>query len=390
MPCDKHTCRESTPRTKLTSLLVHVMDAVLVSLGFNARLLEAATPLLGPGRIVARITNEDRLGYRLESARGELRGVLTGKARRAAAQGDALRPSVGDWVIVEDREGPKPGATPLRGDGLPILDVVPRISKLSRKAAGRDAVEQVVGANIDVAFLVTAIDGDLNPRRLERYRTVCEDGGVRPIVVLTKIDLVPDHAPAIALVEHAMPGVTYHLTSPTTGVGLEALDAELSPGLTIALLGSSGVGKSTIANRWLAEQQATGEVDDFGRGRHTTTARSIFRTRSGALLMDTPGMRELSLWEADEGLAATFADVEAVAARCKFSDCAHEGEPGCALDEALARGEVARDRVESWKKLRGEIADNERRRDARLGADDRKNVRTLQRALRARLRQKGR
>lgn len=369
------------------------MDAVLSSLGLDAQLLEAARPLLTEGRILARITNEDRLGYRLSSARGELRGVLIGKARRAAARGDALRPAVGDWVVVEDREGPKLGATPLRGDGLPILEVVPRRSKLSRKAAGREAVEQVVGANVDIAFLVTAVVGDLSARRLERYRTVCEEGSVRPIVVLTKIDLVDDTREAVALVEHAMPGVTYHLTSAVTGEGLDALDAHLSPGLTIALIGSSGVGKSTIANHWIRgteEEQVTAEVDDVGRGRHATTARSILRTRSGALLMDTPGMRELSLWEAEDGLAATFPDVEAFAAQCRFRDCLHEGEPGCAVDAALGRGDVARDRVESWKKLHHEIAANERSRDARLGAEDRKKGRILARAQRAHLRQKGR
>ncbi len=385
-----HVPREHAPNYPRCNPVNDVMDPVLASLGLDGALFEAAQPLLGDGRILARITNEDRLGFRLESARGELRGVLTGKGRRAAAQGEALRPAVGDWVVVEDREGPKPGATPLRGDGLAILDVVPRRSKLSRKAAGRDAVEQVVGANIDIAFLVTAVVGDLSARRLERYRTVCEEGSVRPIVVLTKIDLVADTSEAVALVEHAMPGVTYHLTSAVTGEGLDALDAHLTPGLTIALIGSSGVGKSTIANRWIEEEQVTAEVDDVGRGRHATTSRSIFRTRSGALLMDTPGMRELSLWEAEDGLAATFPDVEGFASQCRFRDCLHEGEPGCAVDEALARGDVARDRVESWKKLHDEIAANERSRDARLASDDRKKGRILSRAARAWLRQKGR
>lgn len=369
------------------------MDLVLAALGLDEELFERARALLGDGRVLARITNEDRLGYRLEATRGELRGVLTQKSRRAAAQGDALRPAVGDWVVVEDREGPKPGATPLRGDGLPILEVVPRRSKLARKAAGRDAVEQIVGANIDLAFLVTSVDGDLNPRRLERYRTVCEEGSVRPIVVLTKIDLMDspkDTKDAIAIVEHAMPGVAYHLTSTVSGVGLGDLDAHLKPGLTIALLGSSGVGKSTIANLWLDEAQPIGEVDDEGRGRHTTTARSIFRTRSGALLMDTPGMRELALWDAEQGLAATFADLEAVAAACRFRDCLHDGEPGCAIGEAVARGELATDRVESWKSLRAELAENERKRDARVASEVRKSQRGVQRALRARLRQKGR
>jgi ribosome biogenesis GTPase / thiamine phosphate phosphatase len=300
-------------------------------------------------RVRARITSEDRLGYRLESESGELRGILSGKTRRAAAHGDAVRPAVGDWVDV-DRDGK-------------IVEVVPRKSKLSRKAAGRDAVEQVVAANVDIAFIVTAIEGDLNARRLERYRALCEEGGVTPVIVLTKADLVPDRAPALAVVESAAPGVRVHVTSAVTGEGLEVLDAELRPGLTIALLGSSGVGKSTLVNRWIGETQATADVDDTGRGRHTTTSRALFPTRHGAFLIDTPGMRELGLWEGD--LASTFADVETFATQCRFRDCAHDREPGCALREAVESGALSHERVESWRKLRNEILEMERRRAAR-------------------------
>lgn len=304
-------------------------------------------------RVLARITNEDRLGYRLESEGRELRGILPGKTRRDAARGDAMRPTVGDYVHVDDADGK-------------ILEVVPRKSKLSRKAAGRDAVEQVVAANVDVAFIVTALapgsGGDLNARRLERYLAVCEEGDVEPVIVLTKADLVTDRGDARAIVE----GVTtarVHITSAVTGEGLDALDAELREGLTIALLGSSGVGKSTLANRWIEATQATSEVDVDGRGRHTTTSRSLFRTKSGALLIDTPGMRELGLWEGD--LASTFADIEAFASQCRFRDCAHDREPGCALREAVDNGSLSRDRVESYRKLRDEISEIERRRRAR-------------------------
>ena len=332
------------------------MDPVLAALGLRKELLARATlDVAGEaGRVLARVTNEDRLGYRLESARGELRGVLPGRARRAAAHGEALRPTVGDWVVVEDREGV---------DGLPILEVVERQSKLSRKAAGRDAVEQVVAANVDAAFIVTGIDGDLNPRRLERYHALCEEGSVEPIVVLTKCDLGVDRPAAIAMIEEAAPGARYHLTSAVTGEGLDALDGELTLGRTVALLGSSGVGKSTLANRWIGETQATSAVDEAGRGRHTTTSRSLFHTRSGALLIDTPGMRELALWEGD--LASTFADVEVVAKQCRFRDCAHEREPGCAIRAAVESRALPRDRVESYKKLHAEILEMERRRAAR-------------------------
>jgi len=361
-----------------------VIDSVLASLGLDEQLAHAAAPLLGEGRLLARITNEDRLGYRLESALGELRGVLPGRVRRAALHGESVRPAVGDWVIVEDRPG-----RPL-GDALPVLGVVPRKSKLSRKAAGRDAVEQVVGANVDVAFLVTSIDTDLNARRVERYRALCEDGGVRPVIVLTKADLVAERAPALDLVARSAPGVPVYVTSRVTGEGLTELDALLRPGLTVALLGSSGVGKSTLANRWIEEEQAVAEVDDSGRGRHTTTSRSIFRTRMGALLLDSPGMRELALWEAGEGVRATFPDVEAIAQNCRFRDCAHENEPGCALREAMSSGALPRERVESWKKLREELAEIERRREARGTLEEKRSQRSAQRALRARLKDKGR
>jgi ribosome biogenesis GTPase len=181
-----------------------------------------------------------------------------------------------------------------------------------------------------------------------------------------------------------------YLTSRVTGEGLAEVDALLQPGLTVALLGSSGVGKSTLANRWIEEEQAVAEVDDFGRGRHTTTSRSIFRTHGGALLLDTPGMRELALWDADEGVRVTFPDVEAVAGKCKFRDCAHENEPGCAIREALSAGVLPRERVESWKKLREELAEIERRRAARGSVEEKRSQRTMQRALRARLKDKGR
>ncbi len=359
-----------------------MIDPALASLGLDEQLERAATPLLEPTRVLARITNEDRLGYRLEAARGEIRGVLPGRLRRAAARGNAVRPAVGDWVVVEDR----------REETVQVLDVVPRKSKLSRKAAGRDAVEQVVGANIDIAFLVTSIDTDLKARRIERYRAVCEDGGVQPVIVLTKADLVEDRAPALDLVARAAPGVPVHVTSIVTGEGLSELDAHLQPGRTVALLGSSGVGKSTLANRWIREEQAVAEVDDSGRGRHTTTSRSIFRAQNGALLMDTPGMRELALWDADEGVRATFADIEQVAAHCRFGDCAHENEPGCAIREAVESGALDADRVESWKKLRDELADVERRRAARGTLDEKRSQRALSRSIRTRLneKQKGR
>ncbi len=370
--------------------------------GWDASLSLGARELLGAGRLVGRVISEDRLGYVLVTSRGELRAVLPGKLRRAAAARTGAsrlgKPAVGDFVVVEDRPG---------RDGVPVLAVVPRRTKLSRKAAGRDAVEQVVGANIDVALLVTSLgfeDGsvDLSPRRLERYRAICVEGGVTPVVVLTKSDLASDPLAARATVEQTIPGVAVHVTSilggEGSGEGLAQVDAYLRPATTIALLGSSGVGKSTLINRWIPHAhgagQAVNEVRDDGKGRHTTTGRALFRTPSGAIVMDNPGMRELGLWDAEKGVAATFADLEVVAERCKFSDCEHVAEPGCAIREALERREVDPERVESWRKLRAELAALERLREARVAhpraREEKRASKAAQRALRARLRDKGR
>lgn len=334
---------------------------------------KAAHESPGAGTLLARILSEDRLGYDLVTARGELRGVLPGRMRRAAASGEIDRPAVGDWILVEDRPGV---------DGLPVLSVVPRRTKLSRKAAGRDAVEQVVGANVDVAFLVTSLDGDVSVRRLERYRALCEEGRVTPVVVLTKTDLLEDLTAILSQIDAALPGVPVLRVSNVTGEGLEALDAWLVPGRTVAVLGSSGVGKSTLVNRWIDTEQATGGLDARGKGRHTTTARSLIMARNGALLLDTPGMRELALWEAEDGVRATFGEVEAIAAQCRFRDCKHEGEPGCAIAAALADKTLAPERVASWQKLRTELAGQDRR--------TRRQERSTSLAIRARLRQKGR
>jgi ribosome biogenesis GTPase len=348
--------------------------------GWDQGFTEAAHGLVLPGRLVARVLSEDRLGYTLEGERGELRGVLPGKLRRAASAGEALRPAVGDWVVVEDRPGQ---------EGLPVVEVVPRRSKLSRKAAGLEAVEQVVGANVDVAFLVTGIDGDLSARRLERYRVICEEGAVQPVVVLTKIDLVTDEAreASIERVRSVLPGVDVHAVSNVDGRGVDSLDRYLQRGRTLALLGSSGVGKSTIVNRWIGDVQATSEVDEQGKGRHTTTSRNLFSTPSGALVMDTPGMRELALWDAGEGVRATFADCVEVASQCKFRDCGHDAEPGCAIRAAIEAGTLDRDRVESWKKLEAELAVVDARRAQQ---DDKRHAKMLSRGLRAQLKRKGR
>ena len=315
----------------------------LVSLGWDDGWATSLAAHPGEaGHIPARVIAEHRDHYVIADGRVTRRAILAGRLRHRIASAEDL-PAVGDWVLVATGDGAQPRADADADTTSALIQgVLPRRTAFRRKRAGEATEAQVVAANVDIALLLMALPDDVNVRRLERYLTLAWESGALPAVVLTKADLADDVASAIAIVRSAAPGVDVVAISLATGIGLDALERLLAPGRTAVLLGSSGVGKSTLANQLLGEERLrVGAVREDGKGRHTTTHRELFTLRSGALLIDTPGMRELQLWSADAGLSAAFDDVERLAAECRFRDCTHASEPGCAVRQAVESGVLA-------------------------------------------------
>src|SRR5438093_4018978 len=293
--------------------------------------------------VPARVIAQQRKFWCVAGEFGERSAEASGKLRLAADEG-ADWPAVGDWVAAELHD---PSTTAV------IQEVLARRSKFVRKSPGKRIEEQVIAANVDTALLVSALDDDFNPRRVERYLAQCWESGAGPVIVLNKADACEGAREKAAEMERVAIGIPVCVVSARTGKGFGELDGFLKPGHTLVLLGSSGVGKSTIANRLLG--QAVQEVqpvrESDSRGRHTTTSRELFVLPGGALLMDTPGLREMQLWDAEKGVAQTFADIDSLAAQCRFGDCRHEGEPGCAVQAALDAGTLDRGRLENRRKL---------------------------------------
>jgi ribosome biogenesis GTPase / thiamine phosphate phosphatase len=347
----------------------------LAQLGWGADFEQEFEQYAAAGLLPGRVAVQHRGAYDVYTEHGEVRAGLPGRLLHDAADRANL-PAVGDWVALDVPVG---GQTTVRA-------VLARRTAFVRTAASdqhRVSEQQVVAANVDVVFLVSALVEDFNLRRIERYLVLAWESGSQPVVVLTKADLCEDVDGAVTEAEGIAIGVPVHAVSNVTGTGVDELRPYFAGHRTVAALGSSGVGKSTLINRLAGrEVAAVGEVRQDGRGRHTTTRRELLAVPGGGFFLDTPGMRELQLSEASVGVEETFDDVTELAAQCRFSDCAHDAEPGCAVQEALRDGRLDPGRLASYRKLQRELAALERKLDARAKSEERKKWRRFARSQR--------
>lgn len=324
---------------------------LLAALGFCERWQAVFQPYAGDGLLPGRVVRADRGSCVVAWVGGFTRAPLSARFARAASAAVDL-PAAGDWVALGGEAGGEELTTPL------IEGVLPRRTAFIRSDPGRETSGQVLAANIDVVLLVHSLEAEPNLRRLERELAVAWESGAIPVVVLSKADLTADPALHVPLVSAVAPGVEVIPVSATTGRGLAPLLSLCSHNRTVALIGPSGSGKSTLINHLVGEErQATREVRvTDGKGRHTTVARELILVPGGGVLVDTPGLRALALWEADAGIGRVFSEIEELAGYCRFADCAHAQEPGCAVRAAVECGELAAERLESYRKLLQESA----------------------------------
>ena len=354
----------------------------LEDLGWNSHFQQQLEQLNTPGTVPARVAEELRGAYKLHTGTSLVPAIVPGRLlHRASAREDL--PAVGDWVLA----GPLPGE-----DRMLVLDLLDRRTKLSRQQAGEKVGEQILAANVDTVFLVTSLNQELNLRRIERFLTAVWESGARPVIALNKSDLSDEADDLRRDVESVAPSVPVIATSAVTGEGVEGLAEYLRPGETAVFIGSSGVGKSSLINRITGEDsQGVSHIragDD--RGRHTTTSRQMLVLPGRGVIIDTPGLRELQLWDNGGGGSAVFSEIEELALECAFKDCRHETEPGCAVRAALEEARLDEDRFTSYRKLEREQMYIARKHDRSLQMDETRRWKQIHKENRRRMKARGR